>query len=163
MKLKYTGRWRRWRVGCYIWYSEEGPGRAVDPPSSLLAVPNVTAHPSTARVPITVLLYDGPLLCGYNVAIIGLSVVTVTGDNPLGTSPRLPLRENPPRGNPLGRLGSGPRLASRIGSELLRVSASFQIFALRMSLHSAGGLPPRIFSRGRVILGRGGCLQGVIS
>jgi len=29
-----------------------------------LAVPNVTAHPSTASVPITVLLYDGPLLCG---------------------------------------------------------------------------------------------------
>jgi len=138
----------------------DGPGRAAASPSSLLAVPNVTAHPSPASVPITVLLYDGPLLCGYNVAIIGLSVVTVTGDNPLGTSPRLPLRENPPRGNPLGRLGSGPRLASRIGSELLRVSASFQIFALRMSLHSAGGLPPRIFSRGRVILGRGGVSPG---
>ena len=30
----------------------------------LRAVPNVTAHPSTASVPITVLLYDGPLLCG---------------------------------------------------------------------------------------------------
>ena len=33
-------------MGCYIWYSEEGP---------LLAVPNVTAHPSTASVPIIVL------------------------------------------------------------------------------------------------------------
>jgi len=43
-----TGRW--W-VGCYIWYSEEGPGRAGAPPSPLLAVPNVTAHPSTASVP----------------------------------------------------------------------------------------------------------------
>jgi len=40
----------------YIWYSEEGPGRAAAPPSSLLAVLNVTAHPSTASVPITVLL-----------------------------------------------------------------------------------------------------------
>jgi len=50
--------------GLYIWYSEEGPGRAAAPPSSLVAVPNVTAHPSTASVPITVLLYDGPLLCG---------------------------------------------------------------------------------------------------
>ena len=30
-------------VGCYIWYSEEGPGRAAAPPSPLLAVPNVTA------------------------------------------------------------------------------------------------------------------------
>jgi len=37
---RYTGRWR---VGCYIWYSEEGPGRAAAPPSPLLAVPNVTA------------------------------------------------------------------------------------------------------------------------
>jgi len=44
----YTGRW--W-VGCYIWYSEEGPGRAAAPPSPLIAVPNVTAHPSTASVP----------------------------------------------------------------------------------------------------------------
>jgi len=33
-------------VGCYVWYSEEGPGRAETPPSPLLAVPNVTAHPS---------------------------------------------------------------------------------------------------------------------
>jgi len=29
----------------------EGPGRAGAPPSPLLAVPNVTAHPSTASVP----------------------------------------------------------------------------------------------------------------
>jgi len=42
------------------------------PPSRLLAVPNVTAHPSMASVPITVLLYDGPLLCGFNVASEGL-------------------------------------------------------------------------------------------
>jgi len=56
-------------VGCYIWYSEEGPGRAPGPPSLLLAVRNVTAYPSTASVPITVLLYDGPLLCCFNVAI----------------------------------------------------------------------------------------------
>jgi len=45
----YTGRW--W-VGCYIWYSEEGSrGRARALPRSLLAVPNVTAHPSTTSVP----------------------------------------------------------------------------------------------------------------
>ena len=36
-------------------------------PSPLLVVPNVTAS-----VPITVLLYDGPLLYGFNVAIKGL-------------------------------------------------------------------------------------------
>jgi len=59
-------------VGCYIWYSEEGPGRAAAPSSLFLAVPDVTAHPSTASVPVTVLLYDGPLLCGFNVAIKGL-------------------------------------------------------------------------------------------
>jgi len=41
----------------------------VAPPSPLLAVPNATAHPSTASVPIAVLLYDGSLLCGFNVAI----------------------------------------------------------------------------------------------
>jgi len=38
---------------------------------SPLAVQNVTAQPSTASVPITVLLYDGPLLCGVNVASKG--------------------------------------------------------------------------------------------
>ena len=38
-------------VGCYIWYSEEGAGRAAASPRPLLAVPNVTAHPSTASVP----------------------------------------------------------------------------------------------------------------
>jgi len=37
-------------VGCYIWYSDEGPGRAAAPPRSLLAVPNVIAHPSMASV-----------------------------------------------------------------------------------------------------------------
>ena len=36
---------------------------------SPLAVPNVTAHPSTASVPITVSLQNGPLLCGFNVTI----------------------------------------------------------------------------------------------
>jgi len=38
-------------VGCYIWYSEKGPWRAAAPPSPLIAVPNATAHPSTAGVP----------------------------------------------------------------------------------------------------------------
>jgi len=37
----YSGRW--W-VGCYIWYSEEGPGWAVASPSPFIAVPNVTAY-----------------------------------------------------------------------------------------------------------------------
>jgi len=58
--------------------ARRGLGRAAAPPSPLLAVPNVTAHPSTASVPITALLYDGPLLCGFNVAIIGLIAVRRT-------------------------------------------------------------------------------------
>jgi len=59
-------------AGSYIWYSEKVLGGAAAPPRPLLAVPNVTTHPSTASVPITVLLYDGPLLCGFNVAVKGL-------------------------------------------------------------------------------------------
>jgi len=34
-----------------FWYNEEGLGRSVAPPSPLLAVPKVSAHPSTASVP----------------------------------------------------------------------------------------------------------------
>jgi len=40
-------------LGCYIWYSEEGPGRTAATPSPLPTVPNVTAHPSMASVPIS--------------------------------------------------------------------------------------------------------------
>ena len=50
-------------------YSEEGTGRGRSPPRPLLAVPNVTANPSTASVSFTVLLYNGSLLCGFNVPI----------------------------------------------------------------------------------------------
>jgi len=32
-----------------MWYNEEGPERAAAPPSPLLSVANVTAHPSTAN------------------------------------------------------------------------------------------------------------------
>ena len=63
-------------MGCYIWYNEEGPEWAGAPPSPLLAAANVTAHPSIASVPITVLPYDGPLLCGFNVATKGLILYT---------------------------------------------------------------------------------------
>jgi len=59
-------------ASCYIWYSEEGTERGRSPPMPILAVPNVTAHPSTASVPITVLLYSGPLLCRFNVPVKGL-------------------------------------------------------------------------------------------
>ena len=55
-----------------------GAWRAAAPPSPLLAVPNVTAtdHPSTVSVPIRHCHYDGPLLCGFNVAIKGLTSAT---------------------------------------------------------------------------------------
>ena len=65
---------RRW-VGCYIWYSEESTGWGDwgrSPPRPLLLVLNATAHPSTASVPITLLLHNDPLLCGFNVAMKGL-------------------------------------------------------------------------------------------
>ena len=43
-------------------------GGALEMFSLPLPLPNVTAHPSTASVPITVLLYNhGLLLCGFNV------------------------------------------------------------------------------------------------
>ena len=52
-------------------------GGAAARPGLLLAVSNVTAHSSTASVlctvPVTVLLYNGPLLCGFNVLIKELS------------------------------------------------------------------------------------------
>jgi len=64
-------------VGCYIWCSEEGTGWAAAPPNALLAVPNVTAHQSTATVSINELLYDGPLLCGFNVAIKELNTISL--------------------------------------------------------------------------------------
>jgi len=38
-----------------------------------LTVPNVTAHTSPVSLPITVLLYNGPLLCGFNVPLKGLT------------------------------------------------------------------------------------------
>ena len=59
-------------------------------------------------------------------------VLKITGDIPR----TLTLRENPPEITPVDRLGSGPRFVGPIGSGV-RVSASFQIFALRMLLHSA--------------------------
>ena len=57
----HTGRW--W-MGCYNWYSEEGTGRG------FIAVPNVTVQSSKASVPITVLLCNGPFLCGFNVPYV---------------------------------------------------------------------------------------------
>ena len=38
-------------VGCYIWYNEEGPGRAAAPPSPLLAVPPARWYSSPIHRP----------------------------------------------------------------------------------------------------------------
>jgi len=62
----YTGHWR---IGCYIWYSEEGTGRGSSPNRPLIVVQNVTPRPSTATVPIIALLYNDPLLYGFNVPV----------------------------------------------------------------------------------------------
>ena len=51
-----------------------GAWAGAQPAQSLLAVPTVTAHPSTASVPITILLYNGPLLCGFYVPINGIFI-----------------------------------------------------------------------------------------
>jgi len=48
-----------------------GPQPAQIPPRCT----KVTAHPSTASVPITVLLYNSPLSCGFNASIKGLTWV----------------------------------------------------------------------------------------
>ena len=44
------------------------------PDQTLLSVPNVTAHPSTASVTFIVLQYNGPLLWGFNVPVKGLNL-----------------------------------------------------------------------------------------
>ena len=47
--------------------------------SPKLVVPNVTTHPPTTTVPITVLLYNGLLFCGFNVPIKGLKTSAISG------------------------------------------------------------------------------------
>jgi len=63
-------------MGGLLHFVQRGEDWAGSSPSRrLLVVPNVTAHPSTASVPITVLLYNSTLLCSFNVCIKGLSFV----------------------------------------------------------------------------------------
>ena len=54
-------------MGGLLHLEQRGTGRGRSPPRPLLAVPNVTAQPSTASLPITVLRYNGPLLCSFNI------------------------------------------------------------------------------------------------
>ena len=55
-------------MGCYDVVQRGGA-----PSPLLLAVPNVTAHPSTASLPITV------LFCGFNVSIKGFIRIRIRG------------------------------------------------------------------------------------
>ena len=81
MTLGVFWKWKTSRIGADLLEDCSKPGQAAALPSPLLAVPNVTAHRSTASVLITVLLYDGLLLCGFNVAIKGL-IAKLTGSYP---------------------------------------------------------------------------------
>jgi len=67
----YTGRW--W-VGCYIWYIDEGPAWAgCGPAQSPSRCTKYNSPPINGSVPITALLYDGSLLCGFKATIKGLT------------------------------------------------------------------------------------------
>ena len=75
MKLVYASRW--W-VGGYILVQRGGDWAGRHPgPSSLFQLPNVTAHLSTASVPITVLFYNGTLPCSFNVPIKSEELIEV--------------------------------------------------------------------------------------
>ena len=54
-----------------------GPGQDLSPPRPFVPVPNVAAHPSTASVPVTILLYSGSLLCGFKVPMKGLDSFSI--------------------------------------------------------------------------------------
>jgi len=54
-RVAYRGPTVGWGMGCYRDSARRLGGAAV---------PNVTAHLSTASAPITVLLHNGALLCG---------------------------------------------------------------------------------------------------
>jgi len=63
-----------WWLNCYIWYSEEWTRRGCSPPSPLLAVQNVTAHPSRP-------VYQSPYCCivvRYWCAVLMLPVIGLT-------------------------------------------------------------------------------------
>jgi len=65
----------------------EGTGWGHSPPWPLFAVPNVTTHPSMASAPITILQYNGPLLCGFNEPIKGLNwIIYITVQTSFGNS-----------------------------------------------------------------------------
>jgi len=58
-------------MGVTFGTARRGLDGALARPWPLLAVPIVTAHPLMAGVPITVLLYNCPLLCGFYMTMQG--------------------------------------------------------------------------------------------
>ena len=78
-----------WAVTKKNWYSKEGTSGSAARPRLLLVEPNATPHQSTTSVPITVLLYNGPLLYGFNVPIKGLSLRSLRCNGGIMLSPHL--------------------------------------------------------------------------
>jgi len=64
----YSGRW--W-VGCYIWYSEERRKQVAAPRPDPPRCAKCNSPPINGQC---MMLYDCPSLCGFNLAIIGLTV-----------------------------------------------------------------------------------------
>ena len=82
-------------MGCYICYSEEKTTRGRSPPRPLLAVPNVTANPPTASVPVLYFIMAPPrrggggALGGHRVRpSVCLSDVAYIGSNSKTKRPR---------------------------------------------------------------------------
>ena len=65
-----SNRYVSWSAGLIIVHKGGDWAAPARPGPVFAAVRNLTAHPSTASVPITMLLYNGPLLCGFNVPIM---------------------------------------------------------------------------------------------
>ena len=68
-------------MGCYIWYGEEGPRPGCGPAQAHPRCTKCNIPPINGQCNITLLLYDGRLLCGFNVAIKGLMTTSVNANN----------------------------------------------------------------------------------
>ena len=64
-------------MGCYIWYSGEGTeGGGAQPAQAPSRCTKCNSAPINANVAITVLLYNGPLLCNFCRAMLCISAAT---------------------------------------------------------------------------------------
>ena len=71
-----------------------GDWAGLQPARPLLAVPNVTTYPSTASVPTTVLMYNGPLLYRFNVLFKWLALGGPPTPPSPATGPQSPIRRS---------------------------------------------------------------------